>query len=138
MGSLRCGPPFACVHPQVTKRKKSQNTATATEEEEEEEGEGGFIAREEIGHSQSRPPRRCIPCHADVVGGLVGRVAAPATKAKFYRTKVGPALYGESEIEKAVVWFIVFRSLFIVFRSLFIVFRSLFIVFRFFGSNTNP
>ena len=27
---------------------------------------------------------RCIPCHADVVEDLVGRVAAPATKAKFY------------------------------------------------------
>ena len=51
------------------------------EEEEEEEGEGGFIARGGIEHSQSRPPRRCIPHHADVVGGLVGRVAAPATKA---------------------------------------------------------
>ena len=50
----------------------------------EGEGEGEFIAREGIEHSQSRPPRRCIPCHADVVGDLVGRVAAPATKAKFY------------------------------------------------------
>ena len=26
----------------------------------------------------------CIPCHADVVEDLVRRVAAPATKAKFY------------------------------------------------------
>ena len=27
---------------------------------------------------------RCIPCHADVVEDLVRRVAAPATKTKFY------------------------------------------------------
>ena len=53
----------------------------------EEEGEGGFIAREGIEQSQSRQPERCIPCHADVLGGLVviRHVAAPAAKAKFDR-----------------------------------------------------
>ena len=44
----------------------------------EGEGEGGFIAREGIEHSQNRQPERCIPCHVDVVGDLVRRVAVPA------------------------------------------------------------
>ena len=46
------------------------------------EGEGGFIAREGIEHSQNRQPDRCIPCHADVVGELVRRVAVPAAETK--------------------------------------------------------
>ena len=45
-------------------------------EEEEEEGEGGFIACGGIEHSQSRPPKRLIPRHTDVVEDLVGRIAA--------------------------------------------------------------
>ena len=56
------------------------------EEEKEKAGEGGFIACEGIEHSQGRLLRWCIPCHADVVGDLVRRVAAPATKTKFYWT----------------------------------------------------
>ena len=52
--------------------------------EQEQERERGFIAREGIEHSQSRPPGRYIPCHAVVVEDLVRRAAAPATKTTFY------------------------------------------------------
>ena len=47
-------------------------------------GEGGCIAREGIEHSRSRQLERCIPCHADVVGDLVGRVAAKAKLRQAY------------------------------------------------------
>ena len=39
------------------------------------------MAREGVEHFQSRQPERCVPCHADVVGDLVRRVAAPAATA---------------------------------------------------------
>ena len=50
----------------------------------EGEGEGGFIAREGIEHSQNRLPQPLHPLPRLVVGELVRRVAAPATKATFY------------------------------------------------------
>ena len=50
----------------------------------DEEEEEGFIAREGIEHSQNRPPQPLHPLPRLVVGELVRRVAAPATKATFY------------------------------------------------------
>ena len=52
----------------------------------EGEGEGGVIAREGIEHSQNRQPQRCVPCHADVVGGPVRRAAVPAAEAELSNT----------------------------------------------------
>ena len=39
--------------------------------------------KEKIEPSQIRQPQHCIPCHTVMVGDLVRRVSAPATKAKF-------------------------------------------------------
>ena len=33
-----------------------------------------------IYHPQDKQPQRCIPCHDDVVGDLVRRVAVPVAK----------------------------------------------------------
>ena len=51
---------------------------------------GGLLPVGGIEHSQSRPPRRRIPCHADVVEDPARRAAAPATKTGLpcYRTSV--------------------------------------------------
>ena len=65
-------------------RRGTGTGAVPWQKEKEKEKEGLIIAREGIELSQSRPPQRCIPCHADMVGGLLGRVTAPTAKAKFY------------------------------------------------------
>ena len=53
------------------------------EGEGEGEGEGELLPVKGIEHSQIRQPQHCIPCHTVMVGDLVRRVSAPATKAKF-------------------------------------------------------
>ena len=58
----------------------SWHAGPGTTSEEEE----GFIAREGIEHSQNRPPQPLHPLPRLVVGELVRRVAAPATKTTFY------------------------------------------------------